>query len=184
MNINDHFHKKALELRREGNSFADIAKHLRVSRTAVHNWVKNIRLTEAEKQLLKKNIVAKKGRARLQATITLRTRKVYKEKVAYEKAEKEFEKLSKDPMFMLGMGLWGIEKAKKNKTSLTFTTASTETMGFMKKWIQEYLQIPQKSLKIRVLKIKSGESTSFTVSKMEPIRRLIAWQKLTMLYYS
>jgi predicted transcriptional regulator len=184
MDISVHFQKKAIELRREGNSYADIAKHMRVSRSAVCNWVKNVRLTEAEKELLKKKQEAKRSKAKMNALITLRSRKVYKEKVAFESAEKEFEKFSKDPMFMLGIGMWGFEKIQKQRTMFTFTASNSENMAFMSKWVQKYLGIPPKSLKIRLFKLKRGESTAFTLSKMQYVRKLIAWQKLTMLYYS
>jgi predicted transcriptional regulator len=184
MDISVQFQKKAIELRREGNSYTDIAKHLRVSRSAVCGWVKNVRLTEAEKHLLETKLQTKRDKGKLHRSVTLRAQKVYKEKVAYEDAEKEFAKLSKDPFFMLGMGLWGIEKPKKNRTSFTFTTSVPENMAIIQKWLHKYLGIPSKSLKIRVLKIKSGESSSFTLSKIGPVRRIIAWQKLTMLYYS
>ncbi len=184
MNIADQFHKKAVELRREGNSYTDIAKHLRVSRSAVCGWVKNVRLTVAEKQLLEKKIQTTQGRARMQASITLRARRVYKEKAVFDKAEKEFEKLSKNPFFMFGMGLWGFEKPKKNRVAFTFSTQVPEIMTIMLEWVEKYLEIPHKSLKIRVLQTKGGESKSFTLARMNAVRRLIAWQKLTMLYYS
>ncbi len=184
MDINVQFQKKAIELRREGNSYADIAKHLRVSRSAVCGWVKNVRLSEAEKHLLEKRLQAKRDKGNQQRSVTLRAQKVYKEKVTYEQAEREFEKLSKDPLFMLGMGIWGVDKSKKNRTSFTFTTSTPENMRFIQKWLHKYLGISSKSLKIRVLKTKNGESSSFTLSKIGPVRRLIAWQKLTMLYYS
>jgi predicted transcriptional regulator len=176
--------EKAIVLRREGLSYSDIAKRLKVSRASVCNWVKKVRLTAHEHEQLQKNIAAKIVRGRMMAQMTLRTRKVYKEKVSYEKAEKEFEKLSKDPFFMFGIGLWGFEKAQKNRLAFTYTAQTAESLVLMQKWIQKYLLIPHKSLKIRVFKGKTGETSSITVCKMAPVRELLAWQKLTMLYYS
>jgi hypothetical protein len=174
----------AIILRREGYSYADIAHKLKVSRATVCTWVKNVRLTSAEKELLNKNIQAKIERGRMKAKITLRTKKVFKEKTAYESAEKEFEKMVKDPFFMLGIGMWGFEKPKKNKTSFIFTASTQESLMVMQKWVQKYLSISPKRLKIRVFKGKTVETSAFTISTMAEVRRLISWQKLTILYYS
>jgi predicted transcriptional regulator len=214
--------KKAVELRREGKSYSDIAKQLKVSRSSVCNWVKNVRLTEAEKLLLHKNIEAKKGRGRMMASMTIRTRKVYKEKVAYDEAEREFTKLSKDPFFMFVLGLTGPEKSKKGYSTFQFTTSDPRNMKLIMKWLRKYLKVGDSSIHFRlsvaathkhsdleafwmknvpfsreslhktvVLKQKKGEtdreyhgSLSLFLSRIEPIRKIIAWQKLTMLYYS
>ena len=43
---------QAIELRRQGYSYSDISKKLKVSKTSISNWVRNVRLTENEKNNL------------------------------------------------------------------------------------------------------------------------------------
>lgn len=174
----------AITLRREGYSYTEIASTLKVSRASVCGWVKNVRLTEAEKALLAKNIKNRIDRGRLKARVTLHSQKVFKEKAAYEAAEREFQKMCKDPFFIYGMGLWGHEKPKKERTSFTYTASGEKNLQIMLKWMEKYLEIPAKMQKIRVYKGKRGEAYSFTISKIRLVRRILAWQKLTMLYYS
>lgn len=158
----------------------------------------------------------------MMAMISLRSRKVFKEKIAYDTAEKDFPKLAKDPFFMLGMGLGGIEQGIRNRSSFQFTTDNPEIAELMLSWIEKYLFVPRKTLKYRLfvsnshkdqeygqfwakklrisdnsfqkpvyLKTKKDEkdkeykgSISFVISKIEVVRRIIAWQKLTIGYYS
>jgi hypothetical protein len=180
MNSIVHNEKKAIELRRRGLSYTDIAKELKVSRTSVCLWVKNVKLTEVERLHLQKNIRAKMERGRMMASISLRSRKVFKEKIVYEQAEGEFEKKAKDPFFMLGIGLWGTPPHKKGYFSLQFTSANPEIMKIMASWVEKYLEIPKKAIKYRVYK----SSTALIISRIKPIRQVIAWQKLTMRYYN
>ena len=105
--------KKAIELRRLGYSYSDISKELKVSKASISNWVKNVRLTESEKIVLEKNIKNKIKRGRMNSSIAMRSRKIFKEKIAYENAEKEFAKFSKEPLFMLGLGLYWAHGLKK-----------------------------------------------------------------------
>jgi predicted transcriptional regulator len=180
MNVAVHNPKKAIELRRTGLSYADIAKQLKVSRSAVCVWVKNLRLTETEKAQLQKNLKAKIERGRMRASITIRSRKVFKEKTIYEEVERGFEKKSKDPLFMFGMGLWGTLPMRKGGFSLQFTTSNSEIMNIMTIWVEKYLDIPKKSLKFRNYK----GSKAIIITKVDYIRKIIAWQKLIMRYHS
>lgn len=184
MNSSVQKQKEAVILRREGHSYTDIAHKLKVSRASVCGWVKNVRLSELEKATLAKNLKNKTDRARLKAKITIKTRKVYKEKVAYDTAEKDFHKLSKDPFFMYGIGLWGFERPKKERTSYTFSAPNQKNAEIMLEWMEKYLGISQKTIKLRVIRGKMGESVALTLSKIGPVRTLLAWQKLIMLYYS
>ena len=49
----------------------------------------------------------------MNSTIAVRSKKIFKEKIAYDNAEKEYEKFSKDPFFMLGLGLYWAHGLKK-----------------------------------------------------------------------
>lgn len=175
---------KAIELRRSGYSYADIAKELGVSKASVCGWVKNVRLTEAEKLHLNKNITRKIEKGRMMASITIRSRKVYKEKVAYDDAEKEFKKLMMDSQFMLGIGLCSTSGLKKGN-SLQFSSPDPVILKIMTNWLEKYLKVPKNIIKYRIIG-KNKEHRGYScvvVSRIEVIRKVIAWQKLTMRYY-
>jgi transcriptional regulator with XRE-family HTH domain len=216
--------KKAIELRRLGLSYSDIAKQLKVSKTSVSNWVKNVRLTEGEKINLQKNLKGKVGRGRMMASISIRSKKVFKEKVAYEKAEKDFAIFNRDPIFILGLGLClshGLKNGPKTVGSFQFVSSDQYIIKIILNWMDKYLNFPKKSIKYKLFidilqknnnfeqvwsKITGVPVTSFgktaylnsrkarkdkeykgslaiIISRVEVIRRVIAWQKLAIRYY-
>ena len=221
-NMTDHNFKNAVEMRRRGASYSEISKALSISRATACGWLKNLKLTEDEKGILHKNISDRRNRGRLQASMTRRVQRVYKDKVAYDTAQKEFQTLSKDPFFMFGIGMSGIEKAKRGCRLYQFTAQGVETVLMMLKWVEKYLGVHKKELSYRVfiahshknlsvqaywmktLGISEGNfqktvvlshkknekegdyagSVAFTVSRQAVVRKIIAWQKLVMMYYS
>ncbi|HEY4503538.1 MAG TPA: hypothetical protein VJJ28_00295 [Candidatus Paceibacterota bacterium] len=213
--------KKAIELRRLGYSYNDIASKLNISKTSVSNWVKNVRLTEIEKIALQKNLKAKMEKGRLNASISIRTKKIFKEKIMYENIEKDFPKLQRDSFFMLGMGLY-LSHGLKQGSAFQFTSADVNIIKIILVWMEKYLNLSCKMAKYRVfldishkdrnceeiwsrivgiphdlfqktvyIRSRNNErdreykgSLEILVIKVEVLRKVIAWQKLLMRYYS
>ena len=220
MNDTVHMRKKAIELRRLGYSYTDISKKLGISKTSVLNWVRNVRLTESEKIILHKNLKAKMERGRLNASISIRAGKIFKEKIIYETVEKDFPKLLKDPLFMLGIGLYMAHGLQKSN-SFQFTNSNPSVIKIMIVWIEKYLNISREMAKYRLFldishKNQNCEkfwsriigipydlfqktiyigyvnskrdkeykgSLEILITKVDILRRVIAWQKLLMQYY-
>ena len=213
--------KRAIELRRLGYSYMDVANELKISKTSVSNWVKNVRLTENEKNILQKNLKGKIERGRMKASISIRSRKVFKEKVAYENAEKDFKKYLQDSLFMLGLGIcWS--HASKRPNSFQFTSSDQSIVKIILLWAEKYLDLSNKSPKYRVfidISCKNQDCEQFwsrvvglsaelfqktmylrsqsvkrsreykgslaiVISNIDVVRKIIAWQKLAMRYYS
>ena len=212
--------KKAIELRRLGYSYTDIAKELEVSRASVCSWVKNVRLTIAEEINLQKNLKLKRERGILKTSISIRSKNVFKEKVAYENAEKEFKKLVNDTFFIFGIGLLTASGLKKGNF-LQFVSQNPMIMRIMLAWIEKYLLLSKNVVKFRLFVAISHKNTgcenfwtmslgipstflqktiylsqsnkkgreykgscALTVSRIDVVRKIIAWQKLLIQYYS
>ncbi|MDP3962445.1 MAG: helix-turn-helix domain-containing protein [bacterium] len=213
--------KEAIELRRSGLSYSDIASELKVSKTSVSNWVKNVRLTEGERNILEKNLKSKIDRGRMKASVSNRARKIFKEKVAYDDAEKEFQKYSKDPLFMIGVGLYWSNGLKEG-SRFQFMSSDPAMMKIIIAWMEKYLGFSRKGARYRLflnitheskeceqywarnlnIPQESFQKTSYfrsqkhkqsreyngslavIVTRVNVVRRVIAWQKLAMRYYS
>ena len=164
-----HNYKKAIELRREGNSYTDIARILSISRTSVCNWVRNVRLTETEKGRLKKNIALKIGRGRISAQISIHSKRVFKDKVAYEEAEREFKKFKNEPLFFLGLGLYWHHGSSTRGDRVQFMSSDLPSIGIFIVWIEKYLKISRNMLTYRLfvnLHNKKGEYESIWINKL------------------
>ncbi len=183
--------QKAIQLRRLGYSYTDISRELKVSRASVCNWVKNVRLTEHEKQILQKSIANKMNRARMKASISLRSRTVFKEKRAFDEAERDFKKNLKDPLFSTGLALY-CAKSSFSGGNIQFTHSNPAFIHIFLTWMQKYLQISEENVKkifsknvSEKAKITNQNKGSMTiiVSNIRAMRTLIAWQKLLIQYY-
>ncbi len=148
MNTIVHNERKAIELRRQGFSYSEIAAQLKISKTSVSNWVKNVRLTEDEKKNLERNLKSKKERTRMKISISLRAKKVYREKRAYENAERDFIKYTKDSFFAFGVGLYSARGGKHGV--FQYMSSDKETIKIMLKWIEKYLEVSREKIKYRV----------------------------------
>src|SRR5438874_1733095 len=79
----------------------------------------------------------------------------------HKKAEKDFEKHVKDPFFMLGLGILGIEKGRRIDQSIQFSTPDTQVMSLLLDWIEKYLETPKKSLTFRLFIAKNHSNSNF-----------------------
>ena len=166
--------KRAIELRKLGYSYTDIIKELKVSRASVSNWVKNIRLTESEKVNLEKNLKNKIKRGRMNSTIAVRSKKIFKEKIAYDNAEKEYEKFSKDPFFMLGLGLYWAHGLKKGNY-FQFVNHNYSVLKIILLWMKKYLNITKTIPRYRLfinISHRNGEYEDIWAKNMDISRKL------------
>lgn len=141
--------QKAIQLRRLGHSYSDIARELKVSRASVCNWVKNVRLTEHEKGILQKSLTAKMHRAHMKASISLRARKVFKEKQSFEEAEKNFKKNLKESLFAVGLGLY-CSKGSLVGGNIQFIHTNEDFLRIILLWLHKYLEISKNEAKYRL----------------------------------
>ena len=140
---------QAIELRRQGYSYSDISKKLKVSKTSISNWVRNVRLTENEKNNLENSLKMKRQRSRMQASISIKAKKVFKERVAYDNAEKDFKKFISDPFFTLGLGLYW-QHGLKRGNYFQFTSSELNSIRIMIAWIEKYINFHKSKAKYRL----------------------------------
>ena len=171
--------KKARELRLSGRSYSEIQKELNVSLGTVSNWVGDIVLNDEQLLALKNRIAPKISRGRLNASIMRKSSRVFKEKKIYDEAEKEFGHLIKDPFFVFGLSLY-INKGSKKSGYFQFINSNTEILDLMNKWIVKYLKIDENLIK----QVKYSNYPGVIITRINVIRKVIAWQKLLIKYYS
>jgi hypothetical protein len=79
----------------------------------------------------------------------LRARRVYREKAAYDDAEKEFKTFCKDSFFMSGISLYWAHGGKKSGY-FQFISAEPEMLRLMISWIEKYLLVPKGEIGFRL----------------------------------
>ena len=170
--------KKARELRLSGRSLAEINHELNVPRSTLSNWLKDIVLTEKQMSDLKERIKSKVSRGRLNATLILKSRRIFREKRIFDEAKREFPKLVKNSFFVSGLSLYWAKGSMKN-THFQFTSADLSMISFMIKWARKYLNINESLIKQR----KFNDYYRIDILRIDVLRRVVAWQKLLIGYY-
>jgi hypothetical protein len=102
---------------------------------------------------------------------------LYKEKNIYSEAKKDFESLHKDSFFVLGLVLYWSNGSKSG--CFQFSSRDIEAIEIIKLWINKYLNIDEGIVKHRIYK---GYSR-IEISRIDVLRRVVAWQKLLIQYY-
>src|ERR1700733_6272155 len=102
--------EKSIQLRRKGHSVKEIADMLLVAKGSVSTWVRDVRLTPAQKLHLKKKchspeVVEKRRQSRL-------ANEARKKAFAIDRAAKSIGKIDLKSLKMLGLGLYWGEGAK------------------------------------------------------------------------
>lgn len=137
---------KAQELRRSGLSVKAIQKKLKVSRSSVSLWVRDVRLTkkQTEKLYLNKRTGALKGSI-VAARNKIRAREEITKKMMAE-GKKEIGKLSKRDRFIIGIALYFAEGGKTDK-NIQFSNSDPKAIKFMVDWFKEFCKTPEEKLR-------------------------------------
>jgi hypothetical protein len=140
---------RAIQLRESGFSYTEILKEIKVPKSTLAYWVKGIPLDDQQESLLKSRMIERQKRGRFSTSIALRARKVYRDKMAYDDAEKEFNTWKGETAFMAGISLYWAHGGKKSGY-FQFISNDNEMLVFMVKWIRKYLGISKKDLIFRL----------------------------------
>jgi transcriptional regulator with XRE-family HTH domain len=137
---------KSQKLRKQGLSVKEIEKKLKVSRSSVSLWVRDIRLTQKQIEKLylnkktgqlKGSIVAAMNKIKTRETIT---------KTLIEEGEKEIRKISQRDKFIAGVMLYFAE-GEKSGEHINFSNSNSQAIKFMIDWFQEFCKIPEEKIR-------------------------------------
>lgn len=137
---------KTQNLRKEGLSVKEIQRRLRVSRSSVSLWVRDIKLTkkQLEKLYLNKRTGALKGSI-IAAMNKRRRREELTEKLKKE-GEKEVGTISKRDKFIAGVAMYLGEGGKTDK-NIQISNSNPKVIKFMAGWLREYGKVPEEKLR-------------------------------------
>lgn len=137
---------KAQALRKNGLSVKEIQKRLRVSKSSVSLWVRNIKLTK--KQLKKLYLNKKSGGLKgsiIAAMNKIKFREQLTEKLI-EEGKKEIGSLSKRDKFIAGVAMYFAEGTKGDK-NVSFSNTDPKAIKFMVGWFRKFCNVPEKKFR-------------------------------------
>lgn len=139
---------KAIELRKEGRTYAEIQQIIPVSRGLLSFWFENLAFSRDEKERIALQIVKRHRDGVLKSIAHNRRLKLNREIVAYEAAKKIFQERRSDYQFLMGISLYWAHGAT-SQGAFQFVNSDADMALFMYKWIQKYLALDNSKIKIR-----------------------------------
>jgi hypothetical protein len=136
---------KAIKLRKKGFSLNEIRKVVGVSKGTVSLWVKNVLLTNAQKQnLLKKGFEAEIVERRRQTRLF---KENLRRQIIVESAKKEVKKISKKELWLIGIMLYWAEGGKTQRGLVRFSNSDPEMIKIMMKFFRHICKVPEKKFR-------------------------------------
>ncbi|OGK25285.1 hypothetical protein A3A46_03725 [Candidatus Roizmanbacteria bacterium RIFCSPLOWO2_01_FULL_37_13] len=160
---------KAQQLRKHGISVREIQRKLKVSRSSVSLWVRDIKLTKQQLQKLYQN--KKTGGLKgsiIAAMNKVKARKKITQKLL-EKGRKEVKRLSKRDRFIAGIALYFAE-GNKVGNSVSFSNSDFRALKFMVDWLRNYCYVPEEKFRCSLYlhdNLNEGSAKRFWISLLK-----------------
>lgn len=135
--------EKSIKLRKEGYSYNYIQKETGVAKSTLSNWLSDIEYTP------NKYIIDRMGKARALSGLHKHRQKLSSIKKAGVEAKKEFGRLNKRDLFMLGLGIYIGEGTKYGET-IRIINANPEIIRLSVRWFKECLGLKNENLIMRI----------------------------------
>lgn len=133
------------KLRKKGHSYREIEKITKTSKSTISKYCRDIELNKLQTEKLinnKKNGLVK---ASLLGAKSNKNKRIFEENKLLKKGIKDIGKLKKRDRFLVGVALYFAEGSKTN-SSIEFTNSDPESIIFMVKWLDEFLNIEPSKL--------------------------------------
>lgn len=132
--------QKAIELRKQGISMGEIAKILNVAKTSVSYWVREIVLTNTQREELNKNghsinAIEKRRISRIANTQSRRAK-------IMSEASEEVSELMRDPLWCIGIALYWGEGGKTQQTARV-SNSDPAVVRVMMHFFERYSNLPK-----------------------------------------
>ena len=134
---------RAIELRKKGHSYNYISEVLNISKSTLSDWLAEIPYTPNAET------VSRIGRARAasgEAKSKIRRDSILEAGTA---SKREFGRMSRRDLFMLGLGLY-VGEGSKTAEIIGFVNADPSVINLMIRWFTEAIGLPKANLRIRL----------------------------------
>lgn len=128
----------------------NIASTLRVSKSVVSLWVRDIVLTKHQKEKLRAQQISAGHRGRLLGAEWNRNQKVLRIEKAVREAKSKLKTLSRRDLFVLGLGLYWGEGSKASDGTVAVVNSDPYIILLMVRWFHECWRVDKKRLQPRV----------------------------------
>lgn len=172
--------KLARKLRKQGWSMNEIYRKLGVSKGTVSVWLRDIKLTKAQKQKLsqkgiKKEVIERRRLTRLSNENARR-------QIIIDNAERNIHQLSKKDLFLIGVTLYWAEGSKTKRGVVQFSNSDPNAVQLMMRFFKDICGISNKKFRGHIhihphLDTKRAEHYWSSISGIPPAQFYKTYQK-------
>lgn len=136
--------RKALSLRKEGKSYSQIKKELKISKSTLSRWLRTIPLTKIQIEKLQN-----RNQERIEKFIqTMRLKREKRLDQYYQHEKSRILPLSTKELYLSGIFLYWGEGNKTSRSSISVSNTDPEVLKFTIFWMIESLNIKKEKIKI------------------------------------
>jgi predicted transcriptional regulator len=143
-------HEEALRMRKRGSSINEISVKLKVSKSTVSHWCREIELTSKQLERIARRSEHHATLGLLKASEQQRKNRIAATMEAESLGKNDIGTLSKRDICMVGYGLYWGEGYKKGSQEMGFTNSDPTMIGFYIVWLFTCFGIERGSLILRV----------------------------------
>ena len=136
----------AVELRKEGLSYKEILRNIKVSKSTLSIWLREVELTGEQKNRL----LSKMDKVRYEVAKRKVADRKKRTEIIIEEAKKEIDSLSKDLLFFVGIAIYWAEGAKNQTEAVKFANSDEKMILLIMKWLREICRVPEKKFKVHI----------------------------------
>lgn len=142
--------QKAIELRKQGKTYSEIRRKLRIPKSTLSNWLSKYPLTREQLELLEKTIKRNKDLAVERCRLTKQKKREMRLKRLYQEGRKRLLPLPKGQFYLSGLLLYWGEGSKSLRSAISLNNTDPKVVKFYLYWLTKALKIPKNKIKVYV----------------------------------
>ncbi|MDP2720345.1 MAG: hypothetical protein Q8O75_00015 [bacterium] len=150
---------EAIRLRKLGLSYSSIRRKLKISKSTLSLWLRDIELDPKQK----KKILVGLEKSRAAGAMKKRADRQRRTMVVRNQAKKEFVSLRKNPLFLVGLSLYAAEGDKNALERVKFANSDPSLVVLMMRWFREICLVSESRFRV-ALHIHNLHSNRFVTS--------------------
>lgn len=141
---------KAIQLRKEGNSYSEILKEISVSRSTLSLWLRSVNLSKRQKQ----ELTFKKLQAAWRGGEVKKRKRIENSKKIIEQAKMEIGRITDRDAWIAGIMLYWAEGSKQKETNISagimFSNSDPIMLRFFINWLRKYLNVTRQDMILEI----------------------------------
>jgi hypothetical protein len=145
--MNKGYTKKYLarKYRNEGKSYSEILELVKVAKSTLSLWLRDIPLTTSQKAEL-----AGRNKSRYLGSQKRKQERIDKTKIIIKEATASVPAKINDPLFYIGVMLYWAEGTKRGNDMINFSNSDPNMIKLMMRWFRQTCEVPNDKIKIQI----------------------------------